>query len=65
MKIDLNAVIQAMSLVSPVPALVKAIYDNAVPLFTGADQDTLKAAYDKAWAGAQQDHADFQRDFGS
>lgn len=62
MKITVDAVIQAMSLVSPVPAIVKAIYDQAKPLFDGADQDTLKAAYDAAWAGAQQDHADFQRE---
>lgn len=64
MKIDVNAVVQAMSLVSPVPELVKAIYDQALPLFEGADQGTLKAAYDAAWAGAQRDHTDFQAEMG-
>jgi len=62
MKIDIDAVVKAMSLVSPVPAIVKAIYDQAKPLFDGADQDTLKAAYDAAWAGAQRDHTEFQKE---
>lgn len=62
MKITVDAVIQAMSLVSAAPALLKAIYEQALPLFQGGDQATLKAAYDAAWAGAKQDHTDFQKE---
>ena len=62
MKLGINEVIQAINLVSPAPAIVKAIYEQAKPLFDGADQDALKRAYDVAWAGAQRDHADFQNE---
>lgn len=59
----LDFAIQAMNAVVPGgPDMVKAIYDQAKPLFDGSDQDTLKEAYDAAWAGAQQDHADLQRE---
>lgn len=59
----LDFAIGALNIVIPGgPAMVKAIYDQAKPLFEGADQETLKAAYEAAWAGAQKDHADFQRE---
>lgn len=62
MTIDIDAVVKAIRLVAPVPAIARAIYDQAKPLFEGTDQAALQAAYDVAWSDARRDHADFQQE---